>query len=127
MNTRDVEVDEIMSNIPENVRYRWCMAEICACMGCVQVFNRQVIVEKTTNKSWHGDPEYIDEAVLKTSVKEYAQYKITKEEWLSWKSRNPQPEDVSPKVTILRNKSTFELNDKLKYELVDPVEIVRKK
>lgn len=85
------QVDALMATIPEKFRQRWC-ASIepggggCACMGCVQICNRAVMVERLTGIKFHGDPEYIDERKIPADV--YAECKISRQEWEAWMVRN---------------------------------------
>jgi len=83
------QIDEIMRAIPEEWRTRWCGGERgeCACMGCVQIGNRAVMVKKITGEEYRGDPEYIDESKLREHTAIYAEYKLSREEWESWKKR----------------------------------------
>jgi len=37
------EVNSILQTIPEPWRYKWCCAEKCACVGCVQIGNRVIM------------------------------------------------------------------------------------
>ena len=81
------QVNAIMLAIPENSRYYWCGGERgpCACLGCVQVCNRVIMYEKTLDKIFIGDPEYIDESKIPKDI--FNKYKITKEEWEMWKEK----------------------------------------
>ena len=79
------EINKIMLTIPEKWRYHWCKAEVCACLGCVQVGNRVVMYEKDTGKKFMGDPEYIAEQKITNTI--YEKYKVTKEEWELWKKK----------------------------------------
>jgi len=80
----DKDVDAIMQTISEKYRTRWCGGENgpCACMGCVQVCNRIIMVETMTGRKYRGDPEYINE--LKIPKEIYDKFKITKSEWEAW-------------------------------------------
>ena len=80
------EINRIMETIPRAWRQRWCGGEQgpCACMGCVQIGNRLVMVKEATCQEFMGDPEYIDETLISPEI--YKKYKITKEEWLLWKA-----------------------------------------
>ncbi len=77
----DKDVDAIMQTIPEGWRHRWCGGELgpCACMGCVQIGNRLIMVGVKVHVF---DPEYIDESKIPKDI--YNKYKITKEEWEAW-------------------------------------------
>jgi hypothetical protein len=77
------DVDAVMQTIPAEWRHRWCGGEHgpCACMGCVQVGNRLIMVGL---KAHQVDPEYIDETRIPADI--YARYKITRDEWLAWKA-----------------------------------------
>lgn len=88
---REAQVDAVLQAIPARWRTRWCGAEkgACACMGCVQTGNRQVIAEKITGEPWRGDPEYIDEARLRAHGAVYAENKVSRVEWEAWMSRQP--------------------------------------
>lgn len=85
------QIDSVMAAIPENARRRWCGGErgACACMGCVQIANRAVIAEKITGEKYRGDPECISESKLQEHGSVYAEYKLSREEWESWLSRQP--------------------------------------
>lgn len=85
----DAQVDEIMGEIPEAWRTRWCGGERgpCACMGCVQIGNRKVIAEKIAGTKFSGDPEYISEDKLQEHSAIYAEHKVSREEWESWMYR----------------------------------------
>lgn len=89
--TRDEQVDAVMQAIPVRWRTRWCGAETgaCACMGCVQTGNRQVIAEKITGEPWRGDPESIDEGRLQVHGAVYTENKVSRDEWEAWMSRQP--------------------------------------
>lgn len=84
------QVDEIMAATPREWRHRWCGGERgpCACMGCVQTGNKQVIMELITGKTYAGDPEYISEFVVRAHKDVYEANKISYEEWLAWKERH---------------------------------------
>lgn len=86
----DTQIDAIMQAIPESWRTRWCGGERgpCACMGCVQIANRQVIVEKITGQPYRSDPEGIDESKLREHRAAYADYKLSRAEWESWMKRH---------------------------------------
>ena len=88
---REEQVDAVMQAIPVRWRTRWCGAEqgACACMGCVQTGNRQVIAEKITGEPWRGDPEYIDEGRLQAHGAVYTDNKVSRVEWEAWMSRQP--------------------------------------
>jgi hypothetical protein len=81
------ETNRIMQKIPLEWRNRWCGGEngACACLGCVQIGNRAVMAEELTGQSYSGDPEYINEGKIPKEIRE--KLKITKEEWLAWKSQ----------------------------------------
>jgi hypothetical protein len=81
------DVDAVMQSMPEAWRTRWCGAEggPCACMGCVQVGNRLIMVGKTASQR---DPEYISERNIPNNV--YKKYKVSHGEWLAWMERNKQ-------------------------------------
>jgi hypothetical protein len=55
------DVDAVMAMIPSNWRKRWCDADICACLGCV---NRSGMSRVPPD------------------------FRITKEEWRDWVDRN---------------------------------------
>lgn len=90
-NKTDAQIDAIMAAIPEDSRRRWCGGERgpCACLGCVQICNRAVIVEKITGEKYLGDPEYIDETKLQAYGAVYEDHKLSRVEWESWLSRQP--------------------------------------
>ena len=75
------DVDTVMQTMPAEWRTRWCGGESgpCACMGCVQIGNRLVMVGL---KAHQCDPEYIDETKIAADI--YKKYKVTKEEWSEW-------------------------------------------
>lgn len=81
------DVDAIMQTIPAEWRVRWCGGEYgpCACMGCVQIGNRYIMVKVATGRDYRGDPEYIDESKIPPAI--YEKYKITKAEWQNWMRR----------------------------------------
>jgi pyridoxine/pyridoxamine 5'-phosphate oxidase len=81
------EIDAIMQQIPTEWRNRWCGGEngACACMGCVQIGNRAVMVKAGQGHEYQGDPEYINEDKISPEI--YKKYKITREEWDLWKAR----------------------------------------
>ena len=74
-----------MQTIPKEWRRRWCGGEQgpCACLGCVQIGNRLIM---TNLKATEIDPEHINEKNIPPEV--YNKYKITKEEWQNWMSKN---------------------------------------
>ncbi len=74
-------VDAVMQTIPEKWRSRWCGGESgpCACMGCVQIGNRLIMVGLEVHQC---DPEYIDETKIPKEI--YDRFKITKDEWQNW-------------------------------------------
>ncbi len=78
------EINQIMNTIPEKWRNKWCGGENgpCACMGCTQIGNRMIMYQKTTERKFNGDPEYIDEKSIPAEI--YENYKITKDEYLLW-------------------------------------------
>lgn len=78
------DVDAVMNTIPAEWRTRWCGAENgpCACLGCVQIGNRLIMVERT---AFQGDPEYINESKIPEEI--YRKYKVTKDEWQAWMLR----------------------------------------
>lgn len=80
--------NEVMQTIPKEWRNRWCGGEkgACACMGCVQIGNRLIMAKETTGKDYLGDPEYIDERKIPKEI--YDKYKITKEEWETWRTQS---------------------------------------
>lgn len=82
----DNELNEIMQTIPKEWHDRWCGGEYgpCACMGCVQVGNRLIMVKEMTGSKYNGDPEHINESRIPPEI--YNKYKITKDEWKLWKS-----------------------------------------
>jgi len=80
------ELNALMQRIPEKWRKRWCQAELCACMGCVQTGNKQIMAEAMSGNKYIGDPEYIDESRIDPDV--YKTLKITKEEWEVWNNAN---------------------------------------
>ncbi len=82
------DVDVVMQTIPEEWRSRWCGGENgpCACMGCVQIGNRVIMVETVTGTKYRGDPEYISETKMPAEV--YDRFKITRPEWEDWMRRN---------------------------------------
>lgn len=87
----EAQIDAIMNTIPEGWRTRWCGGEYgaCACMGCVQIGNRAVIVEKLTGVKYRGDPEYISEAAMQEQdAAVYTEHKLSREEWDSWMNRH---------------------------------------
>lgn len=130
VNNRDFEVDLIMNQIPENYQYVWCGAgnSSCACRGCVQVFNKKVIVEMIEKKQWTGDPEYISEQNLMKSVKEYTKGKVTKQEWLAWRERHPvaSTQKLFDVVSIEQPSGRVESPEKelYRYSLEDPIEYI---
>ena len=75
------DINAILQTMPEEWRTRWCGGEQgpCACMGCVQVGNRLVMVGKRASQI---DPEYIDESKIPPEV--FEKFKITKAEWQKW-------------------------------------------
>lgn len=77
-------VDQVMQSIPAAWRGRWCEAEVCACMGCVQIGNRKIMYRAMMGKPFVGDPEYINEQQISQEV--WDEYKVTREEWEVWKS-----------------------------------------
>jgi len=79
------DVDAVMQTIPAEYRTRWCGGEYgpCACVGCVQVCNRLIMVGLTIDKI---DPEYIDESKIPDDI--YVKYKITHEEWTAWMKKH---------------------------------------
>lgn len=81
--SRADDVDAVMQTVPVKWRARWCEAEQCACMGCVQVGNRLIMVNRRADQI---DPERIDERQIPPAM--YAKYKITKEEWADWMRRD---------------------------------------
>jgi len=87
----EAEIDALMEMIPLNWRARWCGGEngACACMGCVQIGNRIPMATEFIGQPYNGDPEYIDESRIPNSI--YNKYKITKDEWDNWTSRQEQP------------------------------------
>lgn len=81
------DADAVMQTIPKEWRTRWCGAIEpggggCACMGCVQIGNRLVMVGR---KAHQMDPEYIDETKIPADT--YEKFKVTKEEWTAWMGR----------------------------------------
>jgi hypothetical protein len=82
------EVDKIMQTIPRKWRTYWCGGERgpCACLGCVQIGNRMVMVETASGHKFRGDPEYIDESRIPPEI--YKKYKVTREEWEAWMKSN---------------------------------------
>lgn len=80
------DVNSIMQTIPLEWRNTWCGGENgdCACMGCVQIGNRLIMVKGLTGKDYKGDPEYIDEQNIPKHI--HDKYKITKQEWETWKN-----------------------------------------
>jgi hypothetical protein len=86
----ETQIDAIMAAIPRQWRTRWCGGEFgaCACVGCVQIGNRAVILKKATGQRYLGDPEYIDEAALKEYGAVYTDHKLSREEWQSWMNRH---------------------------------------
>lgn len=83
----DEQIDVIMQAIPEQWRNRWCTAELCGCLGCVQTGNKAVIAEKITGQKYIGDPEYIDGNALRSHGAVYTDNKLSREEWESWMKR----------------------------------------
>ena len=90
MSDRTAQVDAIMRTIPEDWRYRWCGGERgpCACLGCVQIGNRMIMVERHYGHKFQGDPEYIVESQFPPDI--YNELKVTREEWQDWESRYPK-------------------------------------
>jgi hypothetical protein len=84
----DIEIDRIMSTIPEKWRGYWCMAKQCACLGCVQTGNKLIMAKETTGKKYLGDPEYINPNAIPTDI--FVKNKVTKEEWEHWLERHPE-------------------------------------
>jgi hypothetical protein len=82
-----LEIDAIMQTIPEEWRARWCGGErgMCACLGCVQIGNRLIMVKQMTGQTYQGDPEYIDERSIPKAI--YDKLKVSKEEWQLWMAR----------------------------------------
>lgn len=80
-------VDAIMSTIPPKWQDRWCGGENdpCACMGCVPIANRLIMMGLAANQI---DAERIDESVIPSEV--YQKYKVTKAEWAEWMMRQPK-------------------------------------
>lgn len=81
------DVDAVMQTIPEEWRTRWCGAIEpggggCACMGCVQIGNRLVMIGR---KASQIDPEYIAESEIPPDI--YKKFKVTKDEWVAWMTR----------------------------------------
>lgn len=85
------QIDAIMAAIPKQWRRRWCGGERgpCACLGCVQIGNRQVIAEKISGNKFLGDPEYISEAKLREHGAVYEGHKLSRADWTSWLNRQP--------------------------------------
>lgn len=82
------EIDAIMQTVPEEWRDRWCLAISqggCGCMGCVQIGNRYIMVEKASGTKFRADPEYIDESKIPEDI--YNKYKISRDEWEYWSNR----------------------------------------
>ena len=90
----EAEVDAIMAAMPENCRTHWCNRgeAACACIGCVEIGNRAVIIEKITGVKFTGDPERIDEGKLREHGEVYTSNKVEREEWQCWMRRTEGPE-----------------------------------
>jgi hypothetical protein len=75
------DVNAVMATIPAPWRRRWCGGEDgdCACMGCVQIGNRLIMVGLRADQI---DPERIDEDKIPADI--FNKYKVTKDEWLEW-------------------------------------------
>lgn len=82
-------VDEIMQQIPADWRYRWCRAQVCACMGCVQTGNKSVMAKAQLGQPYRGDPEYIDRSKIAPEIRD--SMTISHDDWLAWVKRNPTP------------------------------------
>jgi len=81
------EINRIMQTIPEAWRTRWCEASLCACVGCVQIGNRAEIFKRAFGREFFGDLEHIDARQFPKELID--ELRITKEEWLLWKSGTP--------------------------------------
>lgn len=46
------QLDKLMQKMPENWRYRWCEAQVCACMGCANRGNGRIQEKGFTKKHW---------------------------------------------------------------------------
>ena len=57
----------------------------CACLGCVQVGNRRVMVELITGEPFSGDAEWVDERRIPDEI--YKECKISRPEWDAWMER----------------------------------------
>ena len=81
------EVGALMSTIPKRWRTKWCGGERgpCACLGCVQVGNRMVMVELVTGQPFRGDAEWVDERRIPDEI--YKECKISRAEWDAWMGR----------------------------------------
>lgn len=84
----EAEVDALMRKIPETWRMRWCGGESgpCACMGCVQIGCKQIMLEHVSGTRFHGDPEYIDDSRFSEHVR--LTFRPTREEWEAWRQRH---------------------------------------
>lgn len=101
------QIDQVMQSIPVEWQSRWCGGErgACACLGCVQIGNRAVIVEKITGEPYRGDPEYIDEAKLKEYGALYTDNKVTREEWEAWMRTRPQEAQSPDGLVVIADKT----------------------
>ena len=74
---RQAQVDAFMEKLSPRWRYRWCNADLCGCLGCVNV-------------SGH-----------------IGRSGFTKEDWQDWGDRNPKPpseyKSLSFVVDIIRD------------------------
>ena len=61
LNPSHDKIDKLMQSMPVENRYRWCEAELCACLGCCNRGPRGLIA-----------------------------LGFNKADWLWWKTRNPK-------------------------------------
>lgn len=91
-------VDWLMNFVDEETRYRWCDANLCACMGCI-----------------NGSAVHI--------FKRLQAEPITYEEWLDWKERHELIEIVYNGECIEKTADEWiklhHENEQLKWQIID--------
>lgn len=76
-------VNRIMENIYSEFRYRWCEADACACMGCVNRseinVQKKMQVSPITKEEWQ---RWVESHELITIKYEGQEYSFTAREWV---------------------------------------------